>query len=309
MRLLFISDYDDPVAWKQHLEAALPWLEFLTWPCDVEITTIDVALVYRPEPHLLRRFPNLRAVLSLAAGLDHLGGERAPDDSVPILKLEDPAFARIMAEYVLAACLDHHRRFPHFRELQASGQWRFEIPTPSTERRVGILGLGQMGLASAALLLKVGFQVSAWSRNARSFAEPEFATLKTFSGRDGLISLVGQSDILVCLLPLNDETTGILDSELFQHLPKGSALVNAGRGQHVVAQDLITALDDGTLSHVTLDVLADEPPLPADPLFNHPRIFVTPHVAAFPRVETASKAVAGSLRALRAQASQSRQLY
>lgn len=296
MRVLFISDYDDPVAWKRQLDLHLPGLAFELWTPDLVPENIEFALAYKPPAGLLKRLPNLKAVLSLAAGLDHLSGDRAPASHVPVLKLEDPGFARIMAEYVLAAVLRHHREFPRFKQAQDRSIWNFEAPLSASARRVGIMGLGQMGVASAGLLRQVGFQVAAWSRNERDADSPQFENVKLFAGADGLTAMAEASDILVCLLPLNAETAGIIDKSLLARLPKGAALVNAGRGQHVVANDLVAALDQGWLSAATLDVLEREPPLADDPLWRHPKIFVTPHVATFPRPETAAASVAQSIK-------------
>lgn len=294
-RVLFISDYDDPDAWRRELSALLPSLDFALCSPDLIPERVDFALAYKPPAGLLKHLPNLKAVLSLAAGLDHLSGDRGPEPHVPIVKLEDPGFARIMAEYVLAAVLRHHRDFPRYAELQSRLLWRFEAPLPASARRVGVMGLGQMGLASARLLRQVGFQVSAWSRTLRNADEPDFEGLRLFSGPAGLMDMAAESDILVCLLPLTAETSGIIDDALLSRLPKGAALVNVGRGQHVNAEALVSALDRGSLAGATLDVLEREPPPGADPLWTHPNIFVTPHVATFPRPETAAAAVARSI--------------
>ncbi|MBY0612571.1 MAG: glyoxylate/hydroxypyruvate reductase A [Beijerinckiaceae bacterium] len=294
-RVLFISDYDDPNAWRRELSALLPGLDFVLWSPDIIPELVDFALAYKPPAGLLKRLPNLQAVLSLAAGLDHLEGDRGPQPHVPIVKLEDPGFARIMAEYVLAAVLRHHREFPRYAELQSRSLWTFEAPLPASARRVGIIGLGQMGLASARLLRQVGFKVSAWSRTARNPDEPAFEGLTLMSGAAGLLDMAAETDILVCLLPLTVETSGIIDEGLLSRLPQGAALVNVGRGQHIVADALVSALDRGSLAGATLDVLEREPPPAGDPLWTHPKIFVTPHVATFPRPETAAAAVARSI--------------
>ena len=290
MRLLFASDYDDPMAWKHHLTSKIPALEFFLCSEDYDPATIDVALVYKPAPGLLKSLPNLRAVLSLAAGLDHLDGEHAPHTGVPVEKLVDPHLASMMAEYVLAAVMHHHREFPALQAAQAAGHWQFRTPVPIADRRVGILGLGPIGMACASLLSSVGFQVSGWSRSQK-----QVVNATTFAGPEGLAQIANISDILVCLLPLNAETTGIINHDLLRRLPAGAALINAGRGQHVVAHDLIAALNSDALSAATLDVLDAEPPKSKDALWRHPKIFVTPHLATFPNPVTASVIVARHL--------------
>ena len=294
--VLFISDYDDPAGWRRELSALIPDLRFELWSPDLVPESVQFALAYKPPASLLKRLPNLVAVLSLAAGLDHLAGDRAPAAHVPVVKLEDPGFARMMAEYVLAAVMQHHREFPRFQQAQAKSIWSFEAPFPASSRRIGVMGLGQMGLASVMLLRQVGFQVSAWSRSPRNAFSPEFEGIRLFSGANGLMTMAEDSDILVCLLPLTHETTGIIDAQLLEKLPSGAALINAGRGQHVVASDLLAALDQGKISAATLDVLDREPPAADDLLWVHPQIFVTPHIATFPRPETAAVSVAQSIK-------------
>ena len=298
IHVLFHSDFDDFDDWKRYLHEAMPAIALVRHPADVSPDAIDFALVYQPPAGLLKSLPNLKAVLSLAAGLDHLGGEAAPAPGVPIYKFEDPGFAAIMAEYILAAVMRHHRDFPMFALAQAENAWSFAMPEPASGRRVGVAGLGPLGLASARLLHRVGFKVSAWSRSARNGAAPEFAGLKLHSGPGGLHDMARESDILVCLLPLTDETHGILNADLFAAMPRGSALVNAGRGRQLVAGDLIAALAEGQLAAATLDVLIDEPPREDDPLWRHPKIFVTPHIAAAGRPETAAATIAAQIRRL-----------
>ena len=298
IRVLFYSDFDDYHAWRSHLAAALPQIDLIKHPAPVPPESIDFALVYQPPAGLLAGLPNLKAVLSLAAGLDHLGGAHGAAPSVPVFKFEDPGFAAIMAEYVLAAVMRHHRDFPVFAKAQADNAWSFAMPLPAAERHVGIAGLGPLGLASAQLLSRVGFKVSAWSRSKRDANAPEFAGISLHSGEAGLRDLALTSEIFICLLPLTDETRGILDARLMAWLPRGAALINAGRGAQLVPGDLVAALDSGHVSFATLDVLIDEPPKENDPLWRHSKVFVTPHIAAAGRPETAAAVIAARIRSL-----------
>jgi glyoxylate/hydroxypyruvate reductase A len=181
----------------------------------------------------------------------------------------------------------HHRDFHWFSDAKAGRDWRFRPPLPTSERTVGILGLGPLGQRAAALLATVGFKVLGWSRSHKAVPGTT-----VFAGPKGLLEIATLSEILVCLLPLTPETSGILDRCLFGLMPPGASLVNVGRGQHLVEADLLEALDAGHLSGATLDVMATEPPEPAHPFWTHPRILLTPHVAAFPRPETAGPVIA-----------------
>jgi glyoxylate/hydroxypyruvate reductase A len=174
---------------------------------------------------------------------------------------------------------------------QRERQWRAQ-PQPNAEaRRVGVLGLGALG-SDAALRLKVmGFDVACWSRSER-----RLPGIACFHGAHGLTTLVARSEILVCLLPLTPETEGILDARLFAGLPKGAAVINCARGAHLVEEDLLAALDSGQVSAAVLDVFREEPLPPGHPFWSHPRVIVTPHVAAATHPPTAAPIVADNLR-------------
>jgi glyoxylate/hydroxypyruvate reductase A len=287
VQVLFISEFDDPEAWRSALARHNAAIELVVWPGEVDRGAIEIALAYQPPPGLLRSLPRLRAVLSLAAGVDHLDGDRGPNPGVPVVPLRDPEFARIMAEYVLTCVMRHHRDFHRFADAQARRDWRFLLPLPTSERTVGILGLGPLGQRAAALLAAVGFKVLGWSRSHKAVPG---ATV--FDGPDGLLEIATLSEILVCLLPLTVETSGILDRRLFHLMPRGASLVNAARGRLLVEADLLEALDTGQLSGATLDVMPTEPPELVHPFWTHPGILLTPHVAAFPRPETAGPVIA-----------------
>ena len=202
--------------------------------------------------------------------------------------------ARSMSEFVLAQVLKYHRRLDHFAAEQRAGRWSFALPEPPRATRVGIMGLGELGRHAAGVLVGQGFTVRGWSRSPR-----ELPGGTAFAGAEGLENFLGGTDVLVCLLPLTPATRGMLDARLLAGLPPGARLVNVGRGAHLVEADLLVALDDGRLAHATLDCFAEEPLPPGHPFWSHPRIDVTPHVAAFADPESAADEVAENLRRLR----------
>lgn len=293
MVLLFVSDVDSAGDWQVELAKHLPDLELRVWPELGDPTEIEAALVWRPPPGLLERLPNLRAVLSLGAGVDHIFADPSLPPGVPIIRLVDPYMTTAMSEYVQLQVLRLHRREPEYRAQQQARIWR-QLPQPNAEeRRVGVLGLGVLG-GEAALKLKVlGFDVAGWSRTER-----KLPGIHCFHGRDGLEALLRRSEILICLLPLTPATEGILDAALFARLPPGAALVNCARGRHLVEADLLAALDSGTLATAVLDVCRDEPLPPDHPFWRHERILLTPHVAAATHAPTAALAVVENLRRL-----------
>ncbi len=293
MILLFVSNVDSAAEWQAELGKLMPEVELRVWPELGDPTEIDAALVWRPPQGLLDQLPNLKLIISLGAGADHILADPTLPPGIPILRLVDPYMTVAMSEYVMMQVLRLHRQDPAYLAQQHALTWR-PLPQPNAaERRVGVLGLGVLG-GDAALRLKVlGFDVAGWSRTER-----KLAGIPSFHGADGLAALLGRSEILVCLLPLTRETEGILDARLFARLPRGAAIVNCARGGHLVEADLLAALDSGQLSAAVLDVFREEPLPQQHPFWRHPRILVTPHVAAATHPATAAAAVADNLRRL-----------
>jgi glyoxylate/hydroxypyruvate reductase A len=293
MVLLYRSQSDAASLWLAELRKFIPDLEMRVFPEVGDVRDIDAALVWKPQPGLLASLPNLRLIVSLGAGVDHLLADQTTPRQVPIARLVDPYMTEAMSEYVLTQVLRIHRQDFAYRTQQRDRVWR-ELPQPNAaERRVGVLGLGELGSDAARKLAVMGFRVAGWSRRER-----RLPGIESFHGPDGLIALARRSDILVCLLPLTRDTAGILNARLFAAMPKGGAIVNAARGQHLVEADMLAALESGQLSAAVLDVFAEEP-LPAEhPLWDHPRVIVTPHTAAATHAPTAAAGVAENLRRL-----------
>jgi glyoxylate/hydroxypyruvate reductase A len=196
-----------------------------------------------------------------------------------------------MTEYVVMTVLLHHRRMREYAELQAEHAWR-KLPVPlAMHRRVGILGLGELGADAARALVGLRFDVAGWSNTRKRIDGVE-----SFAGQRELGHFLTRTEILVNLLPLTEQTRGILNRETLGALPKGAALVNAARGQHLVDADLLELLETGQISEASLDVFHEEP-LPADsPFWDHPRVRVTPHAAAVTPPETAAAVIAENIR-------------
>ncbi len=293
MVLLFRASSDSAVLWLAELRKFIPDLEMRVFPEIGDPREIDAALVWKPKPGLLASLPNLKLIVSLGAGVDHLLADETTPRHVPIARLVDPYMTEAMSEYVLTQVLRIHRQDFAYRAQQGERVWR-ELPQPNaSERRVGVLGLGELGSDAARKLAVLGFQVAGWSRRER-----RRPGIESFHGPEGLMALARRSDILICLLPLTRETAGILDARLFAAMPKGAAIVNAARGRHLVETDLIAALDSGQLSAAVLDVFEQEPLPPEHPLWTHPKIVVTPHAAAATHAPTAAAGVAENLRRL-----------
>ena len=270
-----------PDIWRDELQKAAPDRPVVLEPEGLADPSIHYAVVWKQRPGILKDLPNLRAIFSIGAGVDHIFQDpHVPD--VPIVRVVSDDLTLRMTEYVVWQVLDHHRQGPAYRAQQARGLWREDRDQrAANEVTVGILGLGQLGLDAALKLKTLGFDVSGWSRRLK----PADDGIRRFAGKEQLDTFLAEADILVCLLPLTPETKGILSMPLFRRLkPAGRfgapVLINAGRGGLQNEADILAALDEGSLSAVTLDVFQHEP-LPAESaLWTHPRVTITPHAAA-----------------------------
>lgn len=298
MTVLFLAqDPEVPDAvWIEHLRVAMPDEDIVGWPIPAERwPDVDAAVVANPPPGVLPEFPNLKLIQCLWAGVDGLLADPTLPPQVPVARLVDPRMAETMAEAVLTAVLALHRGLPFYVRQQQQKVWAKQPYARAKHRRVGILGYGKMGEAACWALLPQEFDLRAWRRRATG-AE----IVPIHEGPDGHFLVAAESDILVNLLPLTDDTRGILNATLFAAMPEGAALINFGRGGHVVEADLLAALDAGRLSHAMLDVFATEP-LPEDhPFWTHSGVTVTPHVAAQTDVRTGAALAAKAVAALRA---------
>jgi len=294
MALLFQSSIDSAERWSAELHRLLPDLEIRVWPQIGNTGEIDVALVWRPPSGLLASLPKLKLIAALGAGVDHVLADPLIPAGVPVVRLVDPYMTAAMSEYVQLQVLRLHRQDPVYLAQQREHVWR-ERPQPNAVgRRVGVLGMGELGRDAAFKLSVLGFDVAGWSRTER-----RLPGIVCFHAAEGLRALLARSEILVCLLPLTPATEGILDARLFAGLPSGAAIVNCARGQHLVEADLVAALDSGQLSAAILDVFRDEPLPPQHPFWSDPRILITPHVAAATHAPTAAPVVADNVRRLR----------
>lgn len=277
--------------WLKALKAAMPGYRIceLNQLSDVEITTVEVAIVANPNPADLAGLTSLKWVQSLWAGVERIVAE-IPNAPFEIVRLEDPQLAESMSEAVLTCVLDIHRDMPRYRQQQTNKVWK-PLPTQSpSERCVGILGLGHLGTAAAQRLAHNKFKVVGWSRTAKTIAG-----IETFSGASGMTEVTKRSNILVVLLPLTDQTRGLLDHPILSTLPRGATLINFARGPIIDERALLDHLDKEHLHHAILDVF-DREPLPTDsPFWSHANVTVLPHISAPTNRATASAIAAHNI--------------
>jgi glyoxylate/hydroxypyruvate reductase A len=287
------SEYE---SWRERLSACLPASEKLfASDEDYERDDIDIALVANPPAGSLSQLPNLRFIQSLWAGVDRLLSDPTLPTDVPVSRLVDPNLTQAMVECVVAHVLFLHRQIPQYLGQQSSAEWKQWTQPLAMQRRVGMLGLGQLGGAAAQALSRLGFDVVGWSAAPRTVKG-----IRTLHSAERLNSVLRDTEILVNLLPLTPQTTGILRKELFHVLPRGASIINLARGEHLVEEDLIDALATGHISHAILDVFRTEPLPPQHPFWSHPRVSVFPHVAAATDPDSATQLAANNIAAFRA---------
>jgi glyoxylate/hydroxypyruvate reductase A len=274
MALLLTPLFAPVETWRQSFARAMPDIDIRIWPDAGNRDEIEIATIGRLPDNVLRSFPNLKLIVSLFAGQDMLMGDKTLPAGVPIVRAANPAGDAMMTEAALTHVLRHHRNLPDYQLAQQRGEWASFPRVRAQERKVGVLGLGIIGLAAARGLAANGFQVAGWVKRPR-----QIDGIEVFAGRDQLGAFLARSEIVVNLLPATAETDNILNRETLALLPKGASIVNLGRGQQIADADLIAALDRGHLSGATLDVFRQEPLPKDDPLWRHPRITVLPHAS------------------------------
>ncbi len=279
-KIYFAATGWDPEIWMQAFAKYAPDREIVTEVKAGEEASIDYALVWKQKRGSLANLPNLKVIFSLGAGVDHVfHDDQVPN--LPIVRTVSPDLTMRMTEYVVWQVLDHHRLGPQYRAQQFKKIWNEDRRQPAAnEVNVGIMGLGVLGRDAADKLKHLGFNVSGWSRRPQDVAD-----VTTYHGKDGLSDFLKQVDILVCLLPLTPDTKGILSMSVFGRMkedgPLGAPiLINAGRGGLQNEADIQAALERGLLSAASLDVFETEPLPETSPLWDNPKITITPHAAA-----------------------------
>ncbi len=297
MSILLATRGWDPASWRERLRALLPDHAIATPSELTDRAAVRYALCWRHEPGALAGLPNLQAIFSLGAGVDHLF-EDPELPQVPIVRVVDPDLTGRMSEWVVLHALLHHRQQRRYDRQQSERIWDEDVGQPAAgEVRIGVMGLGQLGRDAARKIKAIGFDVAGWSASAKS--EPGVAC---FHGPDGLDAMLARTDVLVALLPLTAATRGILDARLFAKLARngrlgGPVLINAGRGGLQNEADILAALDAGVLKGASLDVFEKEPLPRESPLWTHPAVFVSPHNAAISSSDAVARYVAEQIEA------------
>ena len=287
----------EPEPWLEEFQAQMPGRDIVLAGQEVDPASVRYAAVWKPKPGLLARYPNLRVIFSLGAGVDHVFLDPALPD-VPVVRVVDPDLTARMSEWVLLHVLLHHRQQRMYDWQQGERIWADDRFQPAARSvRVGVMGLGELGADAAEKLRIMGFEMAGWARTLKTL--PGIAS---YAGTEGLPAFLARTDILVCLLPLTPETRGILNADLLRQLPRdgrlgGPILLNAGRGGLQVEADILACLEEGSLKAATLDVFETEPLPESSPLWHHPAMTITPHNAAASEPEAIVEGVAEQIEA------------
>ncbi len=299
MNIIYYHPLFNAQEWLAGIKQRLPQAEIREWQRGDE-RPADYALVWRPPHEMLANRRDLKAVFALGAGVDAiLDQERKHPGTlpagVPLLRLEDTGMAQQMQEYALSYVLRYFRRLDEYQALQQRQEWQPLDPHSLDDFTIGILGAGVLGQSVARKLTEFGFSVRCWSRSAK-----QIDGVQSFAGEAQRAAFLDGVKLVINLLPNTPETVGILNRELFAQLSTGAYLINIARGAHLVEADLLAALEQGQLAAATLDVFAREP-LPQDhPFWRHPRVTITPHIAAITLPQQAMDQIAANIRALEA---------
>ena len=293
MAFLFNSDAARGAVFRDAFARELPDLEFFHCSEDVDPDQVRYLLTWT-VPDDISRYRNLEVLFSIGAGVDQFNRESIPDQ-VKVVRMVEDGIIRMMQEYVAMGVLTLHRDMLAYREQQKRYTWQ-PFPAPqATERRVGFLGLGMLAQAAIERLKPFQFPLAGWSRSKK-----EIEGITCFHGADQLAGFLKQTDILVCLLPLTEQTRGVLNAQLFSLLPTEARLLHVGRGPQLDQHALIEALDSGRLAAAMLDVTDPEPLPESHPLWSHPKVMITPHIASVTQPHTAAQSVIGNIRRHRA---------
>jgi len=290
MHIIYKSEPERGRIWQRWLAEHAPDIQLHIWPETGDPAEVEALVAWQPPADIPALFPRLKLLFSVGAGADQFDFSALPPD-LPVIRMIEPGLTQGMVEYVTFAVLGLHRDMPRYLHQQRQQQWQPHQVKPAAQRRVGVMGLGELGQAALQQLVALGFDCAGWSRTPR-----HVPGVRCWHGAGELADFLAHSEILVCLLPLTDTTQGLLNHTLFTQMPQGAALVQAGRGQQLNHDDLLQALASGQLRAAVIDVTDPEPLPPDHPFWHHPAVWLTPHIASQTQNESAIAALLENLR-------------
>ncbi len=275
MSIVIIRQDDKIELWKKAIKSVDPGIKVFSYLEPHNKEEVEVALVWKHPKGTLSPYPNLKYIASSGAGVDFIFEDETTPEKLPITRVVDTMLASDMSEYVIAAIFSYLKHLNIYKTDQFHRIWKPRPYHRISDFTVGIMGLGALGTVLAKDLIRFGFKTQGWANSQK-----ELQGVKTFHGKNEFDVFLSTSQILVCLLPLTVETTGILNATLFHRLPKGAYVINAARGGHLVDLDLIEYIESGHISGATLDVFHEEPLPTSHPFWESEKINMTPHYAS-----------------------------
>ena len=291
--LLASTDFwEDMDVWSSSLQEAMPEMDVRVYPDEGNVNEIEYAVVWKHPRGILKQYPNLKAILSLGAGVDHVISDPELPDGLPIVRLVDKKLTHEMILHSLHWVLHFHSDQYQYRIQQQNREWIQQSSVQSEDRTIGIMGLGNIGKAIGESLVNLDFKVVGWGARPKN----SLGAIEYYCGHEQLSKFLSETDILINVLPLTENTINLLTKSELEYLPKGSFIINIGRGGIINENDLISILDTGDIAATALDVFADEPLPEKNSLWAHPSVYITPHIAGQSNPGSAAKTIAENIR-------------
>ena len=291
--LLASTDFwEDMDVWSSSLQEAMPEMDVRVYPDEGNVNEIEYAVVWKHPRGILKQYPNLKAILSLGAGVDHVISDPELPDGLPIVRLVDKKLTHEMILHSLHWVLHFHSDQYQYRIQQQNREWIQQSSVQSEDRTIGIMGLGNIGKAIGESLVNLDFKVVGWGARPKN----SLGAIEYYYGHEQLSKFLSETDILINVLPLTENTINLLTKSELMYLPKGSFIINIGRGGIINEDDLLSVLDEGHITAAALDVFAEEPLPENNSLWTHPSVYITPHIAGQSNPGSAAKTIAENIR-------------
>ena len=283
--------WEDMEVWSNGLQKAMPEMDIKVYPDDGDVNEVEFAVVWKHPRGILKKYPNLKAILSLGAGVDHIISDPDLPEGLPIIRLVDKKLTHEMCLHALHWVLHFHSDQYLYRSQQLKRQWIQQSSIQTEDRTIGIMGLGNIGRSIGELLVTQSFNVIGWGANQKS----SLTDIKYYYGQDQLSDFLGRTNILINVLPLTSDTTNIITKKELSLLPKNSFIINIGRGGIINEDDLLTLLIDGHIKAAALDVFTQEPLPENNSLWGHPSVYITPHIAGQSNPNSAGQTISENI--------------
>ena len=283
--------WEDMEVWSNGLQKAMPEMDIKVYPDDGDVNEVEFVVVWKHPRGILKKYPNLKAIMSLGAGVDHIISDPELPEGIPIVRLVDKKLTHEMCLHALHWVLHFHSDQHLYRSQQLKRQWIQQSSIQTEDRTIGIMGLGNIGRSIGELLVTQSFNVIGWGANQKS----SLADIKYYYGQGQLSDFLGRTNILINVLPLTSDTANIITKKELSLLPKDSFIINIGRGGIINENDLMTLLSEGHIKAAALDVFAQEPLPENNSLWDHPSVYITPHIAGQSNPNSAGQTISENI--------------